>query len=157
VRAATRLRRETVIAGFMLLVGLGLVVQSWAAALPAGSAMPAYLASVAVWTLGELGLHPSAQLTAAELAPAWLRGRYQGAYALVWAGATIVAPVAGGVILDRLGPRALWLAGAATCGLVACALAATSRQRERRVQHVTSLNRRHDEVTTSHVLSAPGS
>jgi MFS family permease len=157
VRVLTRLRRETVIAGFMLLVGLGLVVQSWAAALPAGPAMPAYLASVAVWTLGELGLHPSAQLTAAELAPAWLRGRYQGAYALVWAGATIAAPVAGGVMLDRLGPRALWLSGAVICGLVACALAATGGQRERRVQYVISLNRRHDEVTTSYVPSAPGS
>jgi MFS family permease len=156
VRVLTWLRRETVIVCFMLLVGLGLAAQSWAAVLPAGAAMPAYLAAVTVWTLGELGLHPSAQVTAADLAPAWLRGRYQASYALVWSGAAIVAPVAGGVILDRLGPRALWLAGAAVCALVACVLAATGRQRERRIQHVTVLNRRHDEVTIPHVPAAPG-
>jgi MFS family permease len=157
VRVLTRLRRETVIVGFLLVAGLGLVLQSRAAVLSAAAAVPAYLTSVAVWTLGELGLHPSAQVTAADLAPAWLRGRYQGAYALVWSGATIVAPVAGGVVMDRLGPRALWLACAAVCALVACALAATGARRERRVEYVTALNRRHDDVTTAHTPAAPGS
>jgi len=95
---------------------------------------------VAIWTLGELGTHPVAQATSADLAPARSRGRYQGAYALNFSGATVVAPVLGGLVLDTFGARVLWWGCAGLCLLVSVLLALTARSRERRAAQVTAEN-----------------
>jgi hypothetical protein len=55
----------------------------------------------------------------AELAPAHLRGRYMGAYALTWSAALIGAPQLG-LRIFGVAPAALWL----TCGALGLLAAA---------------------------------
>ncbi len=79
----------------------------------AGSAAM-FAATVVVWTIGEILHAPTSNAVVANMAPAALRGRYQGMYALSWQGAAFLAPIAGGVVYEQLGDTALWLA----CGVV---------------------------------------
>jgi MFS family permease len=64
--------------------------------------------AIAVWSIGEIGSFPIASALVAELAPVHLRGRYQGAYAMILSVAAFVAPIFGPGLLDRLGAPAFW-------------------------------------------------
>lgn len=66
-----------------------------------------YALTVAVWTLGEIIYAPTLTAVVAELSPTHARGRYQGVYSLAWSAATFAGPLAGGMALDRWGPR-MW-------------------------------------------------
>lgn len=79
-----------------------------------------YALATVIWTLGEIAYLPIASALVAELAPAHLRGRYQGGYNLAWGAASCLAPVVGPAVLQAFGARALW----AACLLVALAVAA---------------------------------
>jgi len=79
-----------------------------------------YALATAVWTVGEIAYLPIASAFVAELSPAHLRGRYQGAYSLSWGLASCLAPVIGPAVLQSHGAAALWTA----CLLVALAVAA---------------------------------
>jgi MFS family permease len=97
-----------------LLVGLGFGVNAL------GGSLWVYGLGTALWTLGEVVGFPTAAALAAELAPAELRGRYQGAYSMAWGLALTLGPIAGGELYGRGGGRTLWLA----CLLLALFLAA---------------------------------
>lgn len=75
--------------------------------------VPLYIATVCVWTLGEIMHNPTSVALAASLSPAHSRGRYQGVYTLVWPGATFIGPLLGGLIIDDYGADTLWYACAA--------------------------------------------
>jgi MFS family permease len=98
-----------------------------------------YAATVLVWTIGEMLNAPSNAALLAELSPATMRGRYQGAFGLSWQVASFVAPVLGGFVQQEAGPAALWL-GCLALGLLAGAwnLAAAST-RERRAEELRVL------------------
>ncbi|GAA1887745.1 MDR family MFS transporter [Asanoa iriomotensis] len=97
----------------------------------AGSAW-LYAMTVLVWTLGEMVYSPTSAATIADLAPASVRGRYQGVFALSWSIAGFTAPVAGGFVRDLLGNSALWI-GCALIALLAAAInLAAGPARERR-------------------------
>jgi len=68
-----------------------------------------YLAGAAFWTVGEVVGFPVASSLVADLAPVALRGRYQGAFAMVWGMSMAVSPVLGGYVLEQLGAPALWV------------------------------------------------
>lgn len=68
-----------------------------------------YAVTVLVWTFGEMINSPSSATTLAELAPAHLRGRYQGVFSLSWSVASFTAPTAGAWVQQHLGDPALWL------------------------------------------------
>ncbi|PWU56328.1 MFS transporter [Micromonospora globispora] len=76
-----------------------------------------YGITVLIWTVGEMLNSPSNATLIAELSPAALRGRYQGAFSLSWQVAGAVAPVLGGLVREHAGNSALWL-GCAAIGLV---------------------------------------
>ncbi|HEY3856292.1 MAG TPA: MFS transporter [Verrucomicrobiae bacterium] len=81
----------------------------------------ALIGCVVLFTFGEMATFPISSAYIAGLAPAHLRGRYMGAYALTWSAGMIVAPQMG-LRLLAIGPKTLWL----TCGalgLVATAIA----------------------------------
>ncbi|GGX83667.1 MFS transporter [Streptomyces hiroshimensis] len=80
----------------------------------AGS-LAVYMLTVCVWTLAEIINSPIQMGLVARLSPTHGRGRYQGMYTLSWATASLVAPVAGGTVIDRFGADALW-AGCAVVG-----------------------------------------
>jgi MFS family permease len=97
-----RFRRSRVLAAAALLTGAGFGMN----ALGAGSLL--YGAGIAVWTLGEIVGAPASMSVPADLAPAELRGAYQGALFLSFAVPIAIAPVIGSQVLGHLGPCALW-------------------------------------------------
>ncbi|MEU5419461.1 MDR family MFS transporter [Streptomyces sp. NPDC001407] len=84
----------------------------------AGGSLAAYMLTVCVWTLAEIVNSPTQMGLVVRLSPVHGRGRYQGVYSLSWSGAALVAPLAGGAVLDHYGADALW-AGCAVVGTVA--------------------------------------
>ncbi|MCX5732330.1 MAG: MFS transporter [Deltaproteobacteria bacterium] len=69
-----------------------------------------YALGIVVWTLGEIAYLPVVSTIPSELAPAALRGRFQGAYSLSWAVAAFAAPALGAWGLARFGPTGVWSA-----------------------------------------------
>lgn len=91
-----------------------------------------YALTVAVWTVGEMLMSPSNASLIADLAPASMRGRYQGVHSLGYSVATFAAPVLAGLTLQYAGQYALW-GGCFVLGLlVACWQWAAGPARERR-------------------------
>jgi predicted MFS family arabinose efflux permease len=80
-----------------------------------------YVASIAVWTVGEIAFSMTVPVVLADMAPADARGLYQGAYQLTWGVAACAGPALGGAVLEHLGGGALWL-GCLAAGLCAAAL-----------------------------------
>jgi MFS family permease len=90
-----------------LLVGLGFALTAFA------NDLPELAFTVLIWTIGEIVYAPVASAYVADLAPEHLRGRYQGAWGLMWGFAFVLAPILGAVIYEW-NPDGLWL----TCGLL---------------------------------------
>jgi len=67
-----------------------------------------------VWTLGEIVVASVALAILADLAPAHLRGRYNGVYGLAWSLAGLAAPLLGTGLLAA-GKAALWVVCAGVC------------------------------------------
>jgi len=96
-------------------IGLGFAVMLL------GHSIAVYVLSVTVWTLGEIGNTPTASSIVARMAPADLRGRYQGLYMLAWSGSSVLAPLAGGILFAEFGGTPVWigcLVLAGTAGLM---------------------------------------
>ncbi len=100
------------LAAMALLFGLGFGVNAL------GGSLAVYAVGTALWTVGEVVGFPVASALVAEMAPADLRGRYQGSYTMVWGLALTLGPLAGGELYGRGGGRALWLACLALALLV---------------------------------------
>src|SRR5262245_11491778 len=66
------------------------------------------LASVAVWTAGEMFFFPLAATFATTRAPAGAVGRYLSVFQLGLALAFVLAPLVGTALYDQSGPRFLW-------------------------------------------------
>ncbi len=103
-RFLERFDRAHVMALAALLVGTG-----YGAYRPCSTELQFALAT-AVWSLGEIAGLPTAAAVVADLAPADLRGRYQGMYGLSLGISMMAAPIVGGAMLQRFGPDALWSA-----------------------------------------------
>ena len=67
--------------------------------------------SYVVVTVGELIVAPTAVSFVADLAPVDKRGRYMGFFSLGQGAAATIAPVLGGQLNDRIGPKAIWIGG----------------------------------------------
>jgi MFS family permease len=118
------------LAASALLFGLGYGANALAALLPP---MPVYLAAGVLWTVGEVVGFPVAAALVSDLAPAELRGRYQGAFSMCWGIAFTIAPLVGGSILTRSGATSLWLACLAAGVAVAAGHLAAAPARRRRL------------------------
>ena len=97
-----------------------------------------YAVTVLIWTAGEMLNSPSHSALIADLAPANLRGRYQGAFSLSWSVASAGAPIIGGWVQQHLGDPALWLG----CGVIGMIVAVgnliAGPARERRIAALRS-------------------
>jgi MFS family permease len=109
-----RLPVRPVLAAGELLVGLGFALIVFA------DTVPLLAATVVVWTLGEIVFSPIASAYVADVAPAHLRGRYQGAWGTSFGIALVAGPVLG-TALYSVSPDALWVA-CGLAGLVSAAL-----------------------------------
>jgi MFS family permease len=121
-----RLRHSTALAIAVLIIGVGFGLTTFA------DGAGFYAVTVLVWTLGEMLHAPSNSALNAELAPAAMRGRYQGVFSLSWSGASFLAPVVGGFVLQYAGSGALWLGCFALAGVVSVIHLLSGPSRERR-------------------------
>lgn len=108
VRVLADRDRCTVLSVSMLLVGFGFGLGAVA------DSGVGYAGSVLVWTVGEVGVAVMFGATFADLAPADLRGGYMGVAATTWGGGSVLGPLLGTALLDRVGPTLLWLGCALT-------------------------------------------
>ncbi len=110
-----RARRSHVAAASALLTGVG-----WAMNEVAGSSPALYAVAIVVWTLGEILMAPLTPAIVADLSPALLRGSYQGAFQITFGAASALAPILGGVVMERFGSAVLWR-GCGVAGAVSAA------------------------------------
>jgi len=106
------------------LIGVGL---GGAVLVPFGWATRALFVAVA---LGVMLLIPISATVVSRLAPAELRGRYMGAWTLVWLSGYALGPLLGGMAVDTLGPKEAYVLVALT-GLGGAALFPLLRARLR--------------------------
>jgi MFS family permease len=124
-RLVSRWRRSAVLASAAVLFGLGFGLHSLSFNLPLA------MLAVMVWTLGEILNATVSPSVVADLAPAALRGSYQGAFQMSWGLGFCVGPALGGWVLGSYGGITLW-GGCLLLGLFAGAwhlAAADSRRR----------------------------
>jgi MFS family permease len=119
------------------LIALGAVLYAaGVASVALGATFWHFVASMAILTLGEMIIVPTATAVTADMAPPEVRGRYMGALALTWNLGFGIGPILGGIITDQIAPRALWplMGSAALAGaLVLVLLARFAPLRARRV------------------------
>jgi predicted MFS family arabinose efflux permease len=81
------------------------------------------VATVVIWTFGEMITFPVGTAYLADLAPRGRMGEYMGAYSSTFSLSVIIGPWAGTAALDRFGGLATWT-GILLCGLLAAAVTA---------------------------------
>jgi MFS family permease len=86
------------------LVGLGFGL------LPFAAGLPAIVGTVLLWTLGEMLGAPMMQTWVADRADERSRGRYLAALALCFSFCSVLAPLGGTALYERVGPDAVWYA-----------------------------------------------
>lgn len=94
------------------LLGLGFAI------LPLGSTWMVAVASVFIWTTGDMLASPAAGGWVARRAGTLHRGKYMGLYTMTWGLGWIVAPAAGAFLYQASGPESLWLAAGMLGGLL---------------------------------------
>lgn len=107
-----RLVAPRVMAAGMLLVGVGFGMTAFA------DTIPLLVATVIVWSIGEILNAPIATAYAANAAPEHLRGRYTGSTSFVWGLGFTVGPALG-TRLYGVEPDLLWGACAAIAAIAA--------------------------------------
>ncbi|ACL67727.1 major facilitator superfamily MFS_1 [Anaeromyxobacter dehalogenans 2CP-1] len=125
-----RLRRyepSRALAASALLFGIGFGVNAL------GGSVPLYVLGVMLWTLGEVVGFPVANAVVADLSPAALRGRYQGAYSMSWGVAFTLSPLIGGEVMSRFGARTLWIGTLVLGAILAAGHLAAAPARRRRL------------------------
>jgi len=106
-------RASLVVGSLFVTVGFG--------SLAVARSAPAIVATVVVWTIGEMILFPSLSATVADLAPPRSVGAYMGLYQVAFAVAFLVGPWAGVALMDGFGSAAPWFASLGV-GLLAALL-----------------------------------
>jgi MFS family permease len=109
-RFSRRYRPLPVLAVGAMFYALGAGSVAW------GRAFPAFMASMAVLTVGEMLIFPTSTALTANLAPPDMRARYMGVYNLMWPVGIGIAPVIGGLLNDQIAPVAIWY-GALALGM----------------------------------------
>lgn len=106
--------RQMLALGFLLVgVGFGLT--------GAAKSMPMLLATVAIWSAGEMIGAPVSYAYVADIAPKHMRGRYQGIFGLAWGSGAVTGPALGAFLLgsnSMLFWPLLAVLGVAAAGLV---------------------------------------
>ncbi len=108
--------RRALILG-MLLTGIGF------GAMGVAKSVAPLVATVVIWTFGEMITFPVGTAYLADLAPRGRMGEYMGAYSSTFSLSVIIGPWAGTAALDHFGSAATW-AGVFVCGLFAAAVTA---------------------------------
>jgi MFS family permease len=123
--------RQMMAVGFVL-VGLGFGLTAIA------HSLPGLMATVVVWSVGEMIGAPVGYAYVADIAPHHMRGRYQGLYGLTWSTGTVTAPAIGAWAVVA-NPALFWgicgVLGLASALLVLASRPATPARREAAPAH----------------------
>jgi MFS family permease len=103
LRAVSRMRQGTALALGSVFTGVGFGATALA------HTLPAFVATVVLWTLGEVVLAPVNSTVVAERSPPHLRGRYQGAFGLSWSVAFLTSPIIGPRLIASSGMSQFWV------------------------------------------------
>jgi MFS family permease len=114
LRVIDRLPAILTLAVSAVVMGVGFALTMFA------SSVPIFMLTVIVWTLGEIGFNAVGPALVAEIAPAALRGRYNGVVGMSFGAAAFIAPLVGTWVYQTYGEPVLW-----TGCLVISILAAT--------------------------------
>jgi MFS family permease len=99
----SRFDRGWVVILSSLVIGVGFALTAWAVS------PVAFVATIVIWTIGELMQFPFSAAVVADLAPKKMRGRYMGMFGLSHSLAMAIGAPLGGEILARTG-GGIWLA-----------------------------------------------
>jgi MFS family permease len=130
LRLIDRLRVVPTMAGSSLILGVGFGLTAFA------NSIPAFAVTVLIWTIGEIGFNAVGPALIAEIAPAHLRGRYNGLIGMAFGAASLLGPL-GGTWLFGVDEHLLWLACLVTgalSGAVVLALRPAIARRQLAVQ-----------------------
>lgn len=119
VRMTRRTSPERVFVFAVLAQGIGFGMHG------ASDGLWVQLLALTCWTIGEIASVPITVSVVAALSPPHARGRYQGAYAVVWSVAITCGPLLGGLVLSRLGAATLWT-GCVVLGVLSALFALAS-------------------------------
>ncbi len=111
VRVLGRFNRMRVLALGSALIGVGFWLTTFA------DSVLTYMATVVVWTLGEIATAGLSASLVADLAPPEARGRYAAVWGSSFGVATLFAPLLGTWTYQYAGPAAVWT-GCLLAGLV---------------------------------------
>jgi MFS family permease len=106
-------RRALALGAFLIGTGFG--------ALALARDIPAVIATVVIWTAGEMIFLPTASAFVSEIAPRGRQGEYMGYYTMSFGLAYAIGPWLGSVVMQRYGSQTLWL-GCFAFGLVSALL-----------------------------------
>jgi MFS family permease len=105
-----------------LLIGFGFGLNALA------HTIPLLALTVVIWSFGEMVYSPVASAYVADLTPPHLRGRYQGAWSLMWGIGLILGPLLG-TALFSWNPQGLWSICAIMGVVAALLLVVTGREK----------------------------
>lgn len=80
------------------------------------------MATVVIWTLGEMTLLPAMSAYVSDIAPVTRRGAFMGLYSMGWSLAQVLAPLLGAIALERAGAPYLWV-GCLAFGVISALMA----------------------------------
>ena len=106
-----------------LLVAIGFALTGFV------STLPLLVMTVVIWTLGEIVMVPVASAHVANIAPAHMRGRYQGAFGMTWGFGAVLAPILGAMMFSW-NAQMLWVLCGVLC-VVAGVLVRTGKPGKR--------------------------
>jgi dipeptide/tripeptide permease len=110
----TARRPVVVYSGSIAVLGIGFGLTGFA------HSVAAYAATVLVWTMGEIGFNAVAPSIINSIAPASLRGRYNGLFGVAFGASSLIGPLIGTAALDA-GRWVVW----GGCALVSLVVAAS--------------------------------
>lgn len=114
LRIIDRITGVWVLAVSLVVMGIGFWLTAFA------SSIPFFALTVVVWTIGEVGFNAIGPALVADIAPAEMRGRYNGVIGSSYGAAAFLAPLVGTHLLDAYGEGVLW----ASCLIASVAAAA---------------------------------
>jgi len=102
LRLIDRLRVVPTMAASSLIIGVGFGLTAFA------DSIPLFALTVLIWTIGEIGFNAVGPALIAEIAPAEMRGRYNGLIGMAYGAASLLGPLAG-TWLYGINQNLLWL------------------------------------------------
>jgi MFS family permease len=111
----------------LVVMGVGFGMTAFA------STVPMFALTVVVWTLGEVGFNAVGPALVADIAPADLRGRYNGVVGMAYGAAALLGPLFGTRLFEDYGENVLWtaclLASVVSATLIAAMAPSIARRR----------------------------